>query len=341
MAKLFNNIRKQLVSEQPSARRTSNYLKYAIGEIVLVVIGILIALQINNWNEVRQNEEKITNILEDIQKDLSDDVLSANNVFNRYITNDSLYKLFLDDKLPINSYRYIYFYTNFIIHKNGYLNLTQNSNSIPKKYVGIYKELNNLQINTARNISIFNDRIRTTVYNNLDYLAKNKAWFTDWYQVGMTPEIEQFYRTDMNYRNQTGLYMIDLFNLTKDTNIYKVKAIDTYKKIDSLLGNKTPIPDYMTYQLADTTLLKQLTGHYKWLDGITDQNEPAIVKLKNGNLFVGNETDKDSDLRVLYWFKDKIFFSGNTSAIFNFSIENGNTIFTIKVPNGFQKWIKQ
>ena len=34
--------------------KTGKYLKYAIGEIVLVVIGILIALQINNWNEERK-----------------------------------------------------------------------------------------------------------------------------------------------------------------------------------------------------------------------------------------------------------------------------------------------
>ena len=53
MIKLFRNIRKKLVAEKPSAQRTTNYLKYAIGEIVLVVIGILIALTINNWNENR------------------------------------------------------------------------------------------------------------------------------------------------------------------------------------------------------------------------------------------------------------------------------------------------
>ena len=340
MAKLFNNIRKQLVSEQPSARRTSNYLKYAIGEIVLVVIGILIALQINNWNETRQNEAKITNILEDIQKDLSDDILSANNVFNRYITNDSLYKLFLDNKLPMNRYRYIYFYTNFIIHKNGYLNLTQNSNSIPKKYVGIYKELNNLYINTARNITTFNDRIRTTVYNNLDYLAKNKAWFTDWYQVGMTPEIEQFYKTDMNYRNQTGLYMIDLVNLTNDTNIYKVKAIDMYKKMDSLLGHKNPIPEQMTYQLKDTSQLKQLEGTYVWQEGLDyDKEKTVVVKVKHGALYSGYQSQKESDYNEFYWYKDMTFFSGIFRS--KFSSENGKTGLTYIVPNGFQKWVKQ
>jgi hypothetical protein len=70
MAKLFNKIRKQLVSEKPSANRTSNYLKYAIGEIVLVVVGILIALSINNWNEQRKSRITELTYLENIKADL-------------------------------------------------------------------------------------------------------------------------------------------------------------------------------------------------------------------------------------------------------------------------------
>ncbi|MEN2281330.1 DUF6090 family protein [Algoriphagus sp. SE2] len=50
MIKFFRKIRYNLMSEN----NTSKYVKYAIGEIVLVVIGILIALQINNWNESRK-----------------------------------------------------------------------------------------------------------------------------------------------------------------------------------------------------------------------------------------------------------------------------------------------
>ncbi len=49
--KLFKNIRQKLASEN----KVMAYLRYAIGEILLVVIGILIALQINNWNEARKN----------------------------------------------------------------------------------------------------------------------------------------------------------------------------------------------------------------------------------------------------------------------------------------------
>ena len=48
--------------------KTSKYFKYAIGEIVLVVIGILIALQINIWNQEKNNEQKVIKTLQQVKK---------------------------------------------------------------------------------------------------------------------------------------------------------------------------------------------------------------------------------------------------------------------------------
>ena len=50
MIKFFRKIRQKTLSEG----KTGKYLKYAFGEIIIVVVGILIALQINNWNEHRK-----------------------------------------------------------------------------------------------------------------------------------------------------------------------------------------------------------------------------------------------------------------------------------------------
>jgi len=65
MIKFFRKIRQQMINEN----KTSKYLKYAIGEIVLVVIGILIALSINNWNETRKATNEETKILTALQSD--------------------------------------------------------------------------------------------------------------------------------------------------------------------------------------------------------------------------------------------------------------------------------
>ena len=70
MAKLFNNIRKKLINDKPSATRTANYLKYAIGEILLVIIGILIAVSINGWNEDRKLKIEEQAILKDLKQEM-------------------------------------------------------------------------------------------------------------------------------------------------------------------------------------------------------------------------------------------------------------------------------
>ena len=70
MIKFFRKIRQNLLTEN----RFSKYLLYAIGEIVLVVIGILIALQINNWNENRKDKIAESNILQEIKGSISTDI---------------------------------------------------------------------------------------------------------------------------------------------------------------------------------------------------------------------------------------------------------------------------
>ncbi len=63
--------------------RTSKYLKYAIGEIFLVVIGILIALQINNWNEARKLEKRESIYLSGLKADLEQSVKALNRVIKK------------------------------------------------------------------------------------------------------------------------------------------------------------------------------------------------------------------------------------------------------------------
>ena len=60
--------------------KTGKYFKYAIGEIILVVIGILIALQINNWNEDRKNNIIEKDFVEKLLIDLKGDIIQLNEV---------------------------------------------------------------------------------------------------------------------------------------------------------------------------------------------------------------------------------------------------------------------
>ncbi|MCW5518183.1 DUF6090 family protein [Muriicola sp. Z0-33] len=78
--------------------KTGKYIKYAIGEIVLVVIGILIALQINNWNESRKDQHELTNILQNIVTDMRVDALSLKDNLEYANEENKRIKMFLNNK---------------------------------------------------------------------------------------------------------------------------------------------------------------------------------------------------------------------------------------------------
>lgn len=89
MIKFFRNIRQSLLMEN----KTSKYFKYAIGEIVLVVIGILIALQVNNWNENRKYSQEKIEFLNGIRNELKLDLNIADTLIKRYMQRLSYYNM--------------------------------------------------------------------------------------------------------------------------------------------------------------------------------------------------------------------------------------------------------
>lgn len=80
MIKFFRKIRQQLLIEGKTAR----YLKYALGEIVLVMIGILLALQVNNWNEVRKYKETEKDYIDRLINEISLDTSYFDNIKNQF-----------------------------------------------------------------------------------------------------------------------------------------------------------------------------------------------------------------------------------------------------------------
>ena len=86
MIKFFRKIRQSLLFEG----KTGKYFKYAIGEIFLVVIGILIALQVNNWNENRKSVNSQNELLEKLTFDLDHDI-------SRFEEIDSIYNNDLEE----------------------------------------------------------------------------------------------------------------------------------------------------------------------------------------------------------------------------------------------------
>lgn len=150
MIKFFRRIRQQLISEN----KLSNYLLYSGGEIILVVLGILIALQINDWNEARKYKNLEIVTLIEIQKGLRqalDENERAQKVNMKSIESYEIILEHFEQKLPHTEslnilFRYLmvwqepdFNYAGFETFKSRGPDLISND-SIKIKLLEIYEE---------------------------------------------------------------------------------------------------------------------------------------------------------------------------------------------------------
>jgi len=152
MINFFRKIRYDLMEKN----KTGKYIKYAIGEIVLVMIGILLALQVNNWNEKRKTEVLEIQFLSSFEKDLISDTI----YFNRRIKDSenliNLHYQFIHEayndqkdnrefkglvaKLVWNSENFISQNSTYLeLQSSGQLNILKNQ-ELKKKIISLYKD---------------------------------------------------------------------------------------------------------------------------------------------------------------------------------------------------------
>lgn len=162
MILFFKKIRQQLLTEN----KFTKYLFYALGEIVLVVIGILIALQINNWNELKKIRAHEISQLKNIQEDLILDI--PDTKFNL-----TYHKLFLESEQEL-------------------LNYMMSQDPIPKKPIKYENALglslvlvlhesafNNLRNNNLNVMS--NHQLKKEISNHYDSFVKSLLMFENDY----------------------------------------------------------------------------------------------------------------------------------------------------------------
>jgi hypothetical protein len=164
MIKFFRRIRQDLLSRG----KTGKYIQYALGEIILVVIGILIALQINNWNQNNQlkklEHEYIMLLKEDLNLDiqhfsdqidiLSKDIQYVDNLF--LMINDPKATPKTLDSLIKANLNVFGVYDDYNINNSTYLAL-QNSGNINLLQKEIRKQLTNLNKAQKRHVLLIKD----------------------------------------------------------------------------------------------------------------------------------------------------------------------------------------
>jgi hypothetical protein len=133
--------------EQLASQKSNHYLRYAFGELVLVVLGILIALQINNWNENRIEQKQITEYAHALIKDLERDLAMAEVIeaeINLLLEKIDTLALYVKEK-PVEQMRNLDLF--YLMHKPFYRPFSWNRTALEQiKNSGALRQMRNQQL---------------------------------------------------------------------------------------------------------------------------------------------------------------------------------------------------
>jgi hypothetical protein len=241
MIKFFRKIRKNLLLEG----NTGKYLKYAIGEIVLVVIGILIAIQVSNWNEVRKSNNKTEALFDKFEDELFYTIKNADNDISHSIKVDSDIKRILGNKVTRQEYINNDSLKDLItwrITLNPALDnmdkLKEREEELDKKYNEILFLINRFGFDREREVDAMN-ALRFSSEQNSDYITLNFPWA----RLSDSLSQESAYRyflTDENYKNRLFTHWKKSMDYATIITSYRIELLLILSKLKAIREAYTP-----------------------------------------------------------------------------------------------------
>ena len=305
MIKFFRKIRQNLLSEG----KTGKYLKYAIGEIVLVVIGILIAVWINGKYNEAQNEKKTQAILKQVQKELITDIKEAKRIFGKKLESISYAQNIINDKLTVEDFKnnpltvfFSYRMVSFSNKKTGFERFKQNLEHLPEKYNILLPYFNQLFREYQNELDDYNQAIKDYANNkrrnDFESNPNNYLWYTD--RVYDEDEAKNILN-DPYLKNKIIGHAFYLNRISRSANDYRVLCIELYKKIDSLLETQpASYPDILT-TIPKENVLQDILGDYTQI-GSTN---PFTITLKL------SDNKEHLEINHSKYGKSKVFWNGD------------------------------
>ncbi len=227
MVRFFNNIRQKLAAEN----KVMAYLRYAVGEILLVVIGILIALQINNWNEQRILKQELKQLKVSLISDLAKDTVSISFELKRLITDNTkiskYYKRMGSPVVSIDTLIQIYHEFNPII----YGDISFNNNTLNSlRSTGHFSSLENWLQKDLIEISELKENyepVRSDIANYVDLLTLDAHHYPR--KTSLNPNTKLI-KEIWKYAKfvELGTYMNTLFEVKK---VVQQEAIDQLQEV--------------------------------------------------------------------------------------------------------------
>lgn len=223
-------------------RKIKQFLGDAIKEIIFVVIGILIAVSINNANEIRKSEKNLAGILTNYKEDVKIDTLAIHQVLQRLEFTETLFNQFLSDTVTKELYQknpaalgLVLSFAPFELQKKGIRSLegfesaSETPDSLVIRILANHAYFDHL-------LSETHTRISDDISENMQYLKMNKPWIGDLLMGKIdNPEMYDYY-ISRTYKARLAIHYNLVFkNLKPILEQYQVVAKKTLEDLDKRL----------------------------------------------------------------------------------------------------------
>ena len=300
------------------------YMRYAVGEIVLVVIGILIALQINNWNEKQKSQKRTNLLIEKAQKELLYNIERCNLIIDFYRSRDSLVYNVLNQKVTYEDYKngpYEYLITQYEpvnLVNEAFNILIENDIELLPKQESIILNLKGLYGTEKNGVDEMDIKTGLLVNNFLDKLKEEKSWYS-LRRTNHSDAKVNYYLKDSFYLNEVSHFELYAFqnHLPKAVE-FKGKATLIYeeisdyldlKKDSSVVRNMNDYEHYIGRYENDSLFNAQIIRKNNTLKlNISAKNDTVILE----SMYIYPESKESL---MLYSFFGELIFDENDEVI--------------------------
>lgn len=311
-------------------------MKYAVGEIILVVIGILIALQINTWNDQRKAKDKTTLLLKQVQKELLYNIKRSNVTIDFYRKKNAVLYQIGNHSATYHDYmsnpefsdllgRFI----NVQLENDAYNNLIDNDSPLTVEQDSIIFRLKGLYGTDKKLVDLLDKGTYSLIGDFFVKMKNEKQWYTDWDAKKTTDQMANYFLNDPFYLNEVTHYKTyALQNHLPNTIIFKHKAMSIYKEISDHL--KIP---------KDSLVIRSIKDYGHYIGSYQDSIHSVIIKEENNELKAYWKSNRDTTFYPITNFfpSSKTYFTTTSGLIYGeLILDKNDNVIALKSSLGYK-----
>lgn len=319
--------------------KTGKYFKYAIGEIVLVVIGILIALSINNWNEERKAADYTTLLFEKTLEELKFNIEKANAKVAYYRDQNFYYYNVVNKKVTKNDYKFgPYAYLLFSgyavdLTDDTFQKLLSSDEKLTQEQDDLLSKLKLVYSNYKGEVDFLDTRILEFIFDLHKKYKDEQSWYPNFTSFqSINDDMVDYFLNDPEYiKDASYFYSTGPAQHNNGVKRFRDNAIITYTELSNYL-NITP----------DTVIVKNLMNYKHYLGTYKYDNLTLYIKEEANGLIQTVIPDDDTNnsttvLNSILHIVSKSYFTDRRNfgrLIYN----NDNRVIEIEYTRGGNKF---